>query len=222
MKHDYTCSIQDDQTLTSLPHSWSEDDYRDLLNFLDLDLVEAIPAAELADMAIMALQDLDPIEASAKVLTNRMSDLLTPGQIKNCSQELREEPLWEEYPEPAAHRRFFVCQDLLSRVFPGTYAIPEARSVTLQVAGPLVGQLHDPIDCETVLRILAQGMDDTAILTRLYGAQLEASGPFSEAECILWDCETLKLDDTGATVRIISSQYWMRGLPDEGRFTGQV
>ena len=222
MKHTFTCNIHTYDVINALPDTWSPEDYRGLLTLLDFDEADSVVDEELSDMTCMAMNDLEPLEAAERVLTARMSTVLNPGQIKNCSQELREEPLWEEYPEPAAHRLLFVCQDLLSRAFPGLFSVPEAVALTIEIVNTAGVKIESPVPRELILKILAQGMDDHAILTRMYDEKLAASGPFREADWIVWDSETEKVDGPRATVSLVSSVYWMRGLPDEGSFDATV
>ena len=65
--------------------------------------------------------------------------------------------------------------------------------------------------------MLASGMDDEAILNRLFEEGL-AGGEFPEASLILWDLDVNHTSETTATVQIISSGYWFDPLRETESF----
>ena len=63
----------------------------------------------------------------------------------------------------------------------------------------------------TIVRMLASGMDEDAILNRLFEDEL-AEEKFPEAALIIWDLEVDHTGEHTTTLQIISSGYWLDPL----------
>ncbi|GAB3661342.1 hypothetical protein GCM10027594_31260 [Hymenobacter agri] len=203
-------------TRTELPHSWQAADYRALLTQLNFDNPEALPEAELKEMAQMALTDLEPREAAVAVLTHLFPEELTAGQIDNLAHQMLTERLWEENPELPLHRGFYQATQLLHDAFNGTF--PSVKAVEFQVkctaanAADLAVFGADADDRATaaapLLRLLAAGLPANALLNRLYADHL-AGGQFAEAASILWEVRALEKTADSITFDVVSSAYWL-------------
>ena len=203
-------------TLTELPHSWQPADYRALLGQLNFDNAEALPEAELKEMCQMALTDLEPREAAEAVLTYLFPEELTAGQVDNLAFQILTERLWEENPELPLHRRFYQATQLLHEAFNGTF--PSVKAVEFQVkctaAGPddLAVFGADAGDRATaaapLLRLLAVGLPDNALLNRLFSSHL-AGEKFTEAASILWELRATEKTAESITFNVVSSAYWL-------------
>ena len=86
-------------------------DYAALLKRMDFGDTSAIAESELRDMCRMSLQDLEPDEAAAVVLTHDLAGAPRPGQITQMSHTICDEKLWEDSPEMELHERHRVAHD---------------------------------------------------------------------------------------------------------------
>lgn len=203
-----------------LPGAWTDEKLRELLERLEIPDAQSLPQEELLDMCIMALQDLEPLEASELTLDMCLRGILKDGQIRNAAHDLREEALWENYPDLKAHEPLFRGAWLLSKAFPRDFPAPEIVRVDLrltphdQAAGERISR---PLSEAQVLRLLAQVMEPSTILWRMFGDQIR-SGAFAEAESLLWTLDQSPVDEGAVALRIHTSRYMLRGLPDEGSF----
>ena len=62
-------------------------------------------------------------------------------------------------------------------------------------------------------RLLAAGMEENAILNRLYDEKI-ASDNFFEAENILWQIKEVSKSDSEVIYDIVSSEFWLEDLED--------
>jgi hypothetical protein len=62
-----------------MPGTWTEADYLALLEALEVTGIDGLSEADLRDMALMALQDLDPEEAADAVLALKLKDAVSRG-----------------------------------------------------------------------------------------------------------------------------------------------
>lgn len=203
-------------TLTELPHSWQPADYRALLTQLNFDNPEALPEAELKEMCQMALTDLEPREAAVAVLSYLFPEELTAGQIENLAHQMLTERLWEENPELPLHRGFYQATQLLHEAFNGTF--PSVKAVEFQVkctatnAADLEVFGADANDhtgaAAPLLRLLAVGLPDNALLNRLYSDHL-AGNKFAEAAAIIWELRAVEKTTDSITFDVVSSAYWL-------------
>ena len=169
-----------------LPGGWSGKQFMSLLERLDVDGVEAGDAAE---MAMLALQDLEPDEAAGVVLETVFGDTMRPGVRQNLAHDLTEERPWEDFADLNHQAGIFDAVVLLQRTFPRHYDKPDAVSLVLRIdTTSQKGRewLGAPaVDPALLIRILAEGMDDRAVLRRLFGESIRGQS-FTEAADIIW------------------------------------
>jgi hypothetical protein len=198
------------QHLAALPNAWQNADYLALLTKLNYENPEAIAPAELKEMTQLALTDLEPAEAAEIVLGHLFPDDLTKGQLDQLAHQLQTEKLWEENPNFALHQGFFNATQLLYDAYNGKFPHPQAVEfkVKLTAASPADLAALDQEPAATLLRLLAPGLSDRALLHRLFSEQL-AGGEFAEATSILWQLTPSEKTDTSVVYDIISSDYWL-------------
>ena len=210
----------------SIPGGLTQVDYRALLEKLDFDGIEEIGEDELGQYAAMALQDLEPEEGAALVLSHVLSGRLRPGQIQNLCEEMKDERQWEEYPDLHCHEPIFNAQVLLHEAFPADYPAPDVVRVSVRIeAVSAEGKslLRKRVSEPLLVRMLADGMPGTAILRRFFDDQL-AKRPFPEASQILWTYSVEARDAEGqaaahSVATIYSPRYWMGPLDDVESFS---
>ena len=207
------------QHLAALPNAWQPTDYLALLTALDYDRPEAIDPAELKEMTQMALTDQEPAAAAETVLTHLFAGQLTTGQLDQLAHQLPTEKLWEENPQFALHKGFFNATQLLYEAFNGQFPHPQAVEfkVKITAADPTDLALLDPPAPAAVLRLLAAGLSDRALLHRLFGEQL-AGGDFAEANDILWQITPSEKTADSLVLDVISSDYWLEEFKYADRY----
>jgi hypothetical protein len=198
------------QHLSELPNAWQNADYLALLQQLDYDNPEALAPAELKEMCQMAITDLEPAAAAEAVLTYLFSDELKDGQIEQLAHQMETEKLWEENPKLELHQGFFNATQLLYDAYNGKFPHPQAVEFKVKITAA------DPADLAALetepalplLRLLAPGLSDRALLHRLFGDQL-AGGEFPEAPSILWQITPSDKTADSVVFDVISSDYWL-------------
>lgn len=198
------------QHLTELPNAWQNADYLALLQQLDYDNPEALAPAELKEMCQMAITDLEPAAAAEAVLTYLFSEELKDGQIEQLAHQMETEKLWEENPKLELHQGFFNATQLLYDAYNGKFPHPQAVEFKVKVTAA------DPADLAALetepalplLRLLAPGLSDRALLHRLFGDQL-AGGEFPEAQSIMWQITPSDKTADSVVFDVISSDYWL-------------
>lgn len=220
MKASYQLTIDDLVAVNDLPQAWADDKYREVLTRLEIPDADTLPADELLEMCVMALQDLEPLQASEIALDVCLKDMLKDGQIRNAAHDLRDEALWEIYPDIKAHEALFRGAWLVSKAFPRDFPTPIIYRLDVRIA-PLNDaakkQIGRGLGEAALLRIFAATMDDSSILLRMFGDQV-AGGAFPEAESLLWTVDAQPTPDDAIALRIYASRYMLRGLPEEGAF----
>jgi hypothetical protein len=72
-----------------------------------------------------------------------------------------------------------------------------------------------------LLRLLAQGMPDSALLNRLFSEQL-AGDSFVEAKHILWRLDTIEKANNYVIFDIVSSAYWLEDFKYANSYVAQT
>lgn len=207
-----------------LPDSWRAADLHEVLRLADFD--DPVTDEEAPDMAVMALQDLDEREACELVLTVVFGDAMSPGVRQNVTDDLQEDRPWQQFPGVDKQAGLFDAIVLLQRAFPRRFGIPDAIRLRLNVRSTNAETsdwLRRDQSAALILRLLASGMEEDAVLKRLYEQEL-ASDVFRDANAILWRTrEVGGSDEAGSTARlyeICSSHQWLDPLEDREPWEG--
>ena len=197
-------------SLTELPDSWQNSDYKELLKKMNYENSEDIKEAEVKEMCLMSFTDLEPREAAEIVLGHLFPDQLNAGQIDNLAHQMLTEKLWEENPELPLHRGFYQATQLLHDAYNGTF--PRTQAVQFQVkctaADPSDLAVFAEAPAAPLLRLLAAGLPDSALLNRLFTDKL-AGTEFTEASSIIWQLKTISQDANSIVFDVVSSAYWL-------------
>ena len=216
----YRVAVNGFEELADLEGSWNSDDYIAVLTALDVDGAAQIAPSELRDMTLLALQDLDPPEAAAALLNYRLGTRLTEGQIKNYSIESQHERLWEQSADLDVHQPMFAIASLLNSVNSMVFPTPDALRVSLSVQcddAPKLAVFSNDMDRALLVRMLSAGMNDSAILIRLFGEQI-AAGEVADADSIIWRVNVDASEKTTLRLGITSSAYWLKALQETESF----
>jgi hypothetical protein len=215
MANKFDVEVLELKEVHELPGAWSESNYKEVLNYLEFDDVDAIPLEELKDMATLALSDFSPEEAAIKLLELRLGDELNKGQRQNIAEELRGDRLWEEYSEIELHEELFNVACMLFWSFPRKFQEPDIVRVRLKVtaqSSSSAKELKQP-SAAFIARLLNDGMDEHNTIYRLFHDNL-ASTSFKEAEHIIWKFESGGFDEINQsnTITIHTSWNWVDEL----------
>jgi hypothetical protein len=104
------------------------------------------------------------------------------------------------------------------------FPIPDALRVSLTIqCDDKVGLaiFNDTMDRASLVRMLSAGMDDSAILNRLFGEQI-AEGKVADADSIIWSVSVDSSDPTLIQMKITSSAYWLNGLRETESFDWEL
>lgn len=209
--------------ISELPDSWTNADYLSLLSKMDYANPEEIKLSELKEMCMMSLTDFEPKEAAEIVLEYLTSEELTKGQIENLAHEIQTEKLWEENPKLVLHPDFFKATQLLHDAFNGKFPKTEAVQFQVKITAAAAGDLEifkaDPE--APIVRLLAPGMSDRALINRLFGDQLEGTS-FPEAKDMLWQLKTIKSEANEITFEIVSSAYWFDDIKYADKYSASA
>jgi hypothetical protein len=207
-------------TLTELPNTWQNQDYRELLRKMEYENPDELSEAELKEMCLMSFTDLEPREAAEIVLGYLFPNELNAGQIANLAHQMLTEKLWEENPELPLHKGFYQATQLLHDAYNGTF--PATKAVEFQVKctaenpADLAVLAHAP--AAPLVRLLAPGLPDNALINRLFSSQLEGD-TFPEASAILWQLTPTGQTADSITFDIVSSAYWLEDFKYADTYT---
>ncbi|WP_426061631.1 hypothetical protein [Hymenobacter sp. B1770] len=208
--HKFTVERLSFSSLSELPNSWQNADYKELLKKMNYDNPDEIKEAELKEMCLMSFTDMEPREAAEIVLTYLFPEELNAGQTENLGHQMLTEKLWEENPELPLHKGFYKATELLHTAYNGTF--PRTQAVQFQVKCTAENPEDISILTESpaapLMRLLAQGMDDKALVNRLFTTQLEGN-KFTEAESMLWELNIINTEANSVTFEVVSSAYWL-------------
>ena len=219
---DFQATVVAAKEVHELPGSWPTDRLQALLADLEVD---AVGDDEAMEMATMALQDLKVDDASDRVLRAVFGDRMRSGVRQNLVPELQEDRPWEEFADITQQAGIFEAVTLLQRAFPREFGKPDATALDLRLetGSPSAGEWLDAPspDPGLLLRVLAAGMDDHAVLRRLFEASL-ASDRFPEAASILWHVGRVETVLPARGFRVVSSQQWLAGLSEGQSFPARA
>jgi hypothetical protein len=211
MKNIFNVTRTGFKTITALPDSWSDQDYKNLLEQMDFDGIAALVPEELKEMCLMSLTDNEPEEAAKLVLEYIFKDKLNGGQIANLSNELLDEKLWEEYADLSMHEDFFNVHQLLYDAFEGTFPHAEAVSFSVKLTAKDKKALavFDHFAEAPLIRLLVAGLPNNNLIYRLFDEQVDGE-KFKEAKDIIWQLKAEKGQQNEITFHVVSSTYWFK------------
>lgn len=210
----------------SLPGTWDNDSLRALLDLAEVDDLGDIAEADLLEMSLMVLQDLGNQKAGELVLEAVFGDSMRPGVRQNLVDDLQDIEPWNDFAEIDQQRGIFIAVCLLHKAFPTRYGTPDALRVRARIQPRTDSAAKALIAPSAVwlIRVLACGMSEHAIVHRLYSSELQ-SGEFSDAEGLIWECETAEdpaATGTSRTFDITASAQLFNTLTAGQSFTAEV
>lgn len=182
---------------------WSNQDYQALLKLFDFPDADQVSPNELKEMLYMSITDFEPEEAAEIVLTYKLSEQLSKGQIQSVSHDMMGDKVAEEYPEPDLHFDLFNINQLLFKAYNGTFPNTEASVIEIELPNGLDEQIE--MTEEIMTKIVSQGLSEKNLLNRLYADQLAGEAPFEDAAKFIWRLS--KKDQN--SYELLTSRYWI-------------
>ena len=151
----------------------------------------------------LAGKTFEPSEAAEIVLTYKLEDRLSAGQIQSISHEMTDEKVAEQYADPSFHYDLFNINQLLFKAYKGKFPNTEASIIVLELSDANGG----PIDVtnEILTKALSESLSERSIIKRLYEDQMEGTAAFGDADKIIW----LYNSKGDNTYEVITSRYWI-------------
>jgi len=193
-----------------LPNYWTNQDYFNLLEIFNFSDIKSIKKENVQEYLKMAITDFEPDEAADLLLTYKLSEQLTEGQIQQISNDMLLDKICEEYPEISLHAPLFSINQLLFKAYNGKFPNASATIIMCKVYSD--DENIDLTDKGLFLRILVKGLADSNIIKRLFTEQLKENKEFPEANDILWELEALGNNK----FKVITSEYWISKSDVEG------
>jgi hypothetical protein len=211
----FQIQIDDWKEIHALPDSWGIDELRLVLEAAEFD--DQVADEDVEDMTLMALQDLDLQEACDLVLQQVFGSRLSAGVRQNLISELEEERPWEQFADVDKQAGIFRAVTLLHKAFPNAFGTPDAVRLRMTVTAESTEgrESLESLDASLILRLAAGGMDENAVLKRLFEDEL-AGKRFDAAEHILWQTRLLapveRSVPASAVIELVSSHQWFDAL----------
>jgi hypothetical protein len=191
------------KTVNELGQYWTNDDFIQLLDKLNLPDADKVKPEELKDLLYMAITDFEPNEAAEIILTYKLGESLTAGQIQTIAHDMTDEKVAEQYADPSYHYDLFNINQLLFKAYNGTFPNTEASIINIELTDADGGTIE--ATNEILTKALSAGLSDRSIIKRLYEDQMEGIVDFGDAEKILWRFQ----NKGNNTFEIITSRYWI-------------
>jgi GTPase SAR1 family protein len=207
--------IQNIKTVNELPGYWSNDDFIQLLDKMNLPDADQIKPEELKELLYMATTDFEPSEAAEIILTYKLGDTLTAGQIQTIAHDMTGEKVAETYADPSFHYDLFNINQLLFKAFKGKFPNTEASVIVME----MTSNENIEVNKEVLTKALAQSLSERSIIQRLYEDQVTGKADFGDAEKIIWLYHTKGEN----TYEIITSRYWIEKADIEnGEYEAEI
>lgn len=198
----------DHTVLHDLHGMWPEERQRALLEEL-LDEPSSLTGADLTEMLELALQDLEPEAAGAKLLETLLGDEMSRGMRNDVAGEMMDGEPWVHHANMAWHRPIFEACWLAYKSHGATFTRPHGARLSFAVQATdddsraLLGSPPTP----ALAARLVAGTIRTTIMGRLFDDQLEAES-FPDAPYVVWYAEWSDAADGTATLTVEGSDHW--------------
>lgn len=184
----YKIKIENIHTVDEIKEYWTNEDYVQLLGKFDYPDAEDTGTEGLRELLFMAITDFGPSEAARVVLSYKLGEHLSEGQIDQISNDMLDDKVCEEYPEMELQAALFHINQLMFKAYNGKF--PSSSATIIECSITCLDKSNDiALTKEMVLRLLNDGLSDRNIVKRLFEEQLQGNAYFPEAENIIWDLQ---------------------------------
>jgi hypothetical protein len=211
--------------ISEIENAWMADDYKALLSMMDIgeDDLGGMSESELKEMCLMSFNDFEHHESAKFLLTHIFKDEITEGKIDQLSHQMIENKLWEEHADSTYHRSLFNAYGLLRKAYNGIFKEPTGVKFTIKITANNNDSfaIFDSSLHAVIVRLLSNGLDETAILNRLYEAQISGNN-FPDAKNILWILKEISITEKERQYEITSSDLWFGDLEERTVFVAKA
>ncbi|KJR98929.1 MAG: hypothetical protein VR65_18570 [Desulfobulbaceae bacterium BRH_c16a] len=225
MNKEFNVEILSFSKISEIDNAWTAEDYKALLSMMDIgeDDLGGMSESELKEMCLMSLNDFEHHESAQFLLKHVFNDEITEGKIDQLSHQMVENKLWEEHADSAYHRSLFNAYGLLRKAYNGIFKEPTGVKFTIKITANK-NELFEMFDSSlhaVIVRLLSNGLDETAILNRLYEAQITGKN-FPDAKNILWILKEISITEKERQYEITSSDLWFGDLEERTVFDAKA
>lgn len=225
MNKEFNVEIVSFRKISEIENAWKADDYTALLSMMDIDEDElgGMSESEVKEMCLMSLNDFEHHESAKFLLTHIFKDEITEGKIEQLSHQMIENKLWEEHADSAYHWSLFNAYGLLRKAYNGIFKEPTGVKFTIKITANKNDsfEIFDSSLHAVIVRLLSNGLDEDAILNRLYEEQITGEN-FPDAKNILWILKEISITEKERQYEITSSHLWFGELEDVGSFDAKA
>ncbi|TKB07035.1 hypothetical protein [Desulforhopalus sp. IMCC35007] len=225
MNKEFTVSVVSFVKISEIENSWKTEDYKALLSMMDMDEDDlgGMTDAEVKEMCLMSFNDFEHHESAKFLLKHIFDDEVTDGKIDQLSHQMVEGKLWEEHADSAYHHKLFNAYQLLRKAYNGVFKEPTGVKFTIKITADKKDsfEIFEPSLHAVIVRLLSNGLNETAILNRLYEEQLSGDS-FPDAENILWILEEISITEEERQYQITSSDLWFAELEEGMEFSAKA
>lgn len=225
MNKDFNVEILSFEKISEIENAWKADDYKTLLSMMDIGEEElgGMSESELKEMCLMSLNDFEHHESAGFLLKHILEDEVTEGKIDQMSHQMIEAKLWEEHADSAYHMRLFNAYGLLRKAYNGIFKEPTGVKFTIRITAKNNDSfaIFDSSLHSSIVRLIANGLNETAILNRLYEEQINGKS-FPDAKNILWILTEKSITEEERRYEITSSDLWFGELEQNMNFEAKA
>jgi|GEM_PF-455876 len=227
MNKEFNVEISSFMKISEIENTWAEDDYKALLSMIDIggDELGEMSKTELKEMCLMSFNDFEAHESAKLLLAHIFKDEseITEGKIDQMSHKMVDNNLWEEHADPAYHMSLFNAYGLLREAYNGTFTEPTGVKFTVKIIADKEESfaIFEPSLHAVVVRLLAHGLKESAILNRLFEEKISGDN-FPDAANILWILKEISTTDKERQYEITSSHLWFGDLEDTTSFAADA
>ncbi len=214
MNNEFHVQVLKFSNIREISGAWTGNDFAALLDAMEYGDLTGMSDDELREMCVLSLQDLKPVDAAYVVLKHVVGNALRDGQLRDLAHEMLDEKLWEEYSDSSLHERIFNVGSLVYAAHSEFFPEPDAVCLEFEATAANAEAkklVTSSLDESFLVRLLADGMDDHAILHRLYGEQLKGKS-FPNASEVIWILRSEVISDNVMKIEVVSSGYWLDAL----------
>ena len=225
MNNEFNVEILTFVKISEIENAWTAGEYKALLSMMDVveDELVGMSESDLKEMCLMSLNDFEHHESAKFLLTHIFKDEMTEGKVEQLSHQMVEVKLWEEHADPAYHTRLFNAYGLLRKAYNGIFKEPTGVKFTIKITAKDKDsfEIFDRSLHAVVVRLLSNGLDETAILNRLYEEQMSGES-FPDAKNILWILKEISIKEKERQYEITSSDLWFGELEEGMNFKAKT
>lgn len=163
---------------------WTHDDYINLLDALDFPDAKDANPDDLRELLEMAINDFEPHESAEIILTYKLNEHLSRGQIQQLSHEMADADEAEEHADIALHLPLFNINQLLHKAYNGVF--PNAKATAIDIELNIKGDEDLAVTKEIALKAICLGLSDQSLIPRLFEAQINGKAAFQDAAKVIW------------------------------------